>query len=141
MAKEAAPIAHGESLPSRDAITAAWADAILPKLKPRVKGLFASGRFVAVEDGSAVFALQYESHISLAAPVKPDVESALAAHFGVAVPLKLIVDPGGPAKDEPRDGEDPVDLDGLTDAPPDNRTGVDHLSAAFGDVEVVEENR
>jgi hypothetical protein len=109
-----------------------------------VKGLFASGRFIAVEDGTAVFALQYESHISLAAPVKPDVEAALTAHFGVPVPLRLVVDPGGPAKDEPAasapdEPEEPVDLDGLTDAPPDNRTGIDHLSAAFGDVEVVEE--
>ncbi|HEX4904733.1 MAG TPA: DNA polymerase III subunit gamma/tau [Acidimicrobiales bacterium] len=136
--------AGGGALPSRDALTTAWADAVLPKLKPRVKGLFASGRFIAVEDGTAVFALQYESHISLAAPVKPDVEAALAAHFGVPVPLRLVVDPGGPAKEDaptsaPDQPEEPVDLDELTDAPPDNRTGIDHLSAAFGDVEVVED--
>jgi len=128
------------TLPTRDAITTAWADAVLPKLKPKVKGLFASGRFIAVEDGAAVFALQYESHISLATPVKPDVEAALAAHFGAPVPLRLVVDPGGPAKDTPVDDvpEETVDLDGLTDAPPDNRTGIDHLNAAFGEVEVVE---
>ena len=141
-----APQTGGGALPSRDTLTTAWADAVLPKLKPRVKGLFASGRFISVEDGTAVFALQYESHISLAAPVKPDVEAALAAHFGVPVPLRLVVDPGGPAKDQPSSAsaapdepEEPVDLNELTDAPPDNRTGIDHLNAAFGDVEVVED--
>ena len=68
--------------------------------------------------------------------MKADVEAALAAHFGIKVPLQLVVDPGGPSREAP---EEPVDLDALTDAPPDNRTGVDHLTAAFPGAEVVED--
>jgi hypothetical protein len=71
-----------------------------------------------------------------ASDVRADVEAALAAHFGSPVPLKLVVDPGGPPKENDQPDE-PVDLDALTDAPDDPRTGIDHLAAAFPGSEVV----
>ncbi|MEA3019817.1 MAG: polymerase subunit gamma/tau [Actinomycetota bacterium] len=126
--------APGTDLPSRDDLTTAWADSVLTKLRVPTKAKFAAGRFLAVEDGYAVYALPGPGLLQKATEVQADVEAALGAHFGRPVPLKLVVDPGGPPKDAP---EEPVDLDALTDAPPDNRTGVDHLSAAFPGSEVV----
>jgi DNA polymerase-3 subunit gamma/tau len=141
-------------LPSRDDLTIAWSDAVLPKLKPRVKGLFASGRFVAVEDGRAVYGLPGPGLVEKAEAVRPDVEAALAAHFGTPVPLRLVVDSGGPpppeTADEPAAGpppaepepqeEEAIDISDLTDAPAEDVvTGVDHLSAAFPGSEIVED--
>jgi DNA polymerase-3 subunit gamma/tau len=149
--KAAAPTASVGALPSRDDLTIAWSDAVLPKLKPRVKGLFASGRFVSVEDGGAVYGLPGAGLVEKAEGVRPDVEAALAAHFGTSVPLRLVVDDGAPppadtasAPSAPTpavepEPEDDIDLSELTDAPADDRTGIDHLSAAFPGSEIVEE--
>lgn len=137
------------ALPSRDELTTVWADAVLPKLRATIKAKFAAGRFLSVEDTHAIYALPGQGLLEKAAEVKGDVEAALAAHFGSAVPLMLVVDPGGaptdagarssPSPAEPEPQEEPPDLDGLTDAPPDDRTGIDHLSAAFPGSEIVEE--
>jgi hypothetical protein len=138
------------SLPSRDDLTTAWADNVLPKLRPTVKAKFAAGRFLSVGDGRAVYALPGAGLLEKASDVKGAVEAALAEHFGFAVPLDLVVDPGGapppddaPARspsaaEEPAPEEELVDLDELTDAPDDPRTGIDHLSAAFPGSEIVE---
>ena len=126
------------TLPTRDELTTVWADHVLPKLRPTIKAKFSAGRFLAVEDGTAVYAVAGEGLLQKAREVQADVEAALAAHFGTAVPLRLVVDPGGPAKDTP---EEPVDMDALVDAPADTRSGVDHLTAAFPGAEVVEEER
>jgi DNA polymerase-3 subunit gamma/tau len=144
---KAGPAAPAAALPSRDDLTTAWADAVLPKLRPTIKAKFAAGRFLSVEDGRAIYALPGAGLLQKASEVKGDVEAALAAHFGSAIPLELVLDPGGappapsasasaPAREpEP---EEPPDLDELTDAPPDDRTGIDHLSAAFPGSEIVE---
>jgi DNA polymerase-3 subunit gamma/tau len=144
-----APAPSAGALPSRDDLTTAWADAVLPKLRPTVKAKFAAGRFLSVGDGRAVYALPGAGLLEKASDVKGAVEAALAEHFGHAVPLDLVVDPGGapPVDDaaarpsraakEPEPEEEPVDLDALTDAPDDPRTGIDHLSAAFPGSEIV----
>ena len=131
---KASPAAEG-AMPSRDDLTMAWSDAVLPKLRATTKAMFASGRFLSVERDHAVYAVGGAGLLEKASKVQADVEAALAAHFGTPVPLKLVVDPGGPPKEAP---DEPVDLDALTDAPADTRTGVDHLSAAFPGSEVLE---
>ncbi|MEN3272963.1 MAG: polymerase subunit gamma/tau [Actinomycetota bacterium] len=152
-APEPSPAPHAAStaaLPSRDDLTTAWADHVLPKLRPTVKAKFAAGRFLSVGDGRAVYALPGAGLLEKASDVKGAVEAALAEHFGHPVPLDLVVDPGGappvdddePARPksaakEPEPEEEP-DLEGLTDAPDDPRTGIDHLSAAFPGSEIVE---
>ena len=150
VAASSSPPAVAGALPSRDDLTTAWADAVLPKLRPTVKAKFAAGRFLSVGDGRAVYALPGAGLLEKASDVKGAVEAALAEHFGHPIPLDLVVDPGGapPAEDatarppsaaaapEPEE-EEPVDLDALTDAPDDPRTGIDHLSAAFPGSEIV----
>ncbi len=93
-------------VPSRDELTLAWSDAILPTLSPRAKAFFSAGRFVEGDDRTAVFALPNAPHVEKCEKHRPDVEAALAAHFGRPVPLRLVVDTegagdGGPVGDPP----------------------------------------
>jgi DNA polymerase-3 subunit gamma/tau len=96
-----APAAPAGGLPERDVLVQAWGDHILRTLPARAKVLFAAGRFVASEDGAVLFALPNAAHRDRCAEVRPVVEEALSAHFGVAVPLRLVVDSPGPAPARP----------------------------------------
>jgi hypothetical protein len=101
----------------------AWGDTILPALRPAVKVYLSAGRFVAVDGQAAIFAVPDQGLLNRAQPNRAEVEAALAAHFGQAVPLRLVLD-DAPAGD-PAPGrapplvEDPrsIDLDELQDAP------------------------
>ncbi|MDP8993154.1 MAG: hypothetical protein M3N31_08920, partial [Actinomycetota bacterium] len=98
MAAEGADGEEGRaSLPSRDELTLAWGDDVLASLSPRAKSRFAAGRFVAVEGGRAVFALPNGIHRERCEEVRGDVEAALSEHFGRPVPLRLVVESGGPS--------------------------------------------
>jgi hypothetical protein len=132
--------------PSRDELALAWGDSILRALKARTKGLYGSGRFVAVEDQHAVFGFESATLAEMANQARPDVEAALAAHFARAVPVKIVVVPadgigtaaGDPAGGPTAEPEDEVhDLAELTDAPPDDRTPIDHLRSAFPGAELL----
>ena len=79
-------------VPSREELVQAWGDVVLAALPSRARARFRVGRFVAVEDGAAVFALPNDTHRSYCDEVRPDVEAALGAHFGRPVPLRLVVD-------------------------------------------------
>ena len=106
-------------LPSREALTIAWGDTILPGLRPGVKVYVSAGRFVGVDD-AAIFALPDKGLLSRAEPNRAEVEGALAAHFGRPVPLRLVLDepdaPGARPEPPPADLSE-VDLDDLEDAP------------------------
>ncbi|MBW3650055.1 MAG: hypothetical protein KY458_05740, partial [Actinobacteria bacterium] len=84
-----------KSLPSRDELTKAWGDHILAQLPARLRARFSAGRFVAVAEGTAVFALPNPAHRDQCAPMRAEVEQILAAHFGRSVPLRLTAE--GPA--------------------------------------------
>jgi DNA polymerase III subunit gamma/tau len=84
----AAPSGHVD----RDSLTEAWGDGILQSLPARAKARFASGRFVAVDEQGAHFALPNAAHRDQCAEQLPLVESALAEHFGAPVRLVLVID-------------------------------------------------
>jgi hypothetical protein len=101
-----------------------------------------------VEGGAAVFALPNAIHRARCEPLREEVETALAAHFKMAVPIRLVVDPGavaaaaGPEPDpvpEPEPEEAIIDVSELRDAPPAVTSGIDHLTEAFPGAELVEE--
>jgi hypothetical protein len=77
--------------------------------------------------------------------VQPEVEAALAAHFGRPVRLRLVVDgaPGAttvPTPDAPPPDDDVVEWSELTDAPPGAvASPLEHVMQAFQGAEVVEE--
>ncbi len=79
------------ALPERDQLVQAWGDHVLRGLPARAKALYSAGRYVSVEDGAAVFSLPNASHCERCEEVRPVVEEALSAHFGVRIPLRLVV--------------------------------------------------
>ena len=80
---------------------------MLTSLTGRAKARFGAGRFLAVEDGVAVFALPNQHYLGRCQEVRPEVEAALAAHFGTPVPLRLVVESPLPGSDVGGDGEPP----------------------------------
>ncbi|CAN5478211.1 hypothetical protein BH18ACT1_BH18ACT1_01510 [soil metagenome] len=127
------PPSQTGDLPSREELTPAWADSVLKQLRPRAKGLFAQGRFLAV-DSAAVLALPSDVLRRKADELRAEVEQALASTFGRAVPLRLVVD-GAPALTESGAEDEVVDLAELQDAPVSS--GVDRLASAFPGAEIV----
>ncbi len=129
-------------LPSRDELTLAWADHLLDGLRPVAKGLFGTGRFAAVDDRGATFALPTDVMRARCESRRGEVETALAAHFGRPVPLRLTTDASDAslARGGPPDPflVEPVDLDDLHDAPPDRRSPLERLTDAFPGAEVVD---
>ena len=134
-------------VPTRDELTMAWGDHVLPKLKGMARALYSPGRFVESDSGQAVFALPPNHPMHRCEPLRPDVEAALATYFGHAVPLRLVVDQGQIARpprsaDAPRDDpvDEPVDLGELLDArPADIPSPAEQLAKAFPGAEIVEE--
>lgn len=96
-AETSVPAAPPGELPERDLLVQAWGDHVLRGLPARAKALYSAGRYVSVEDGEAVFALPNAAHCDRCQDVRPVVERALSAHFGVRVPLRLVVDGDSPA--------------------------------------------
>jgi DNA polymerase-3 subunit gamma/tau len=80
------------TLPSRDELVQVWGDGLLAGLPNRARARFRVGRFLDVDGGSAVFALPNETHRSYCEEVRLEVEAALGARFGTAVPIRLVVD-------------------------------------------------
>lgn len=132
-------------MPTRDELTLAWGDSILAGLKGRAKALFAVGRFVAIDNGRAVFALPNPAHRDQCLPVQRDVEAALAAHFGRPVPLTLTADadaaaaPPAPSRAPSyADDESTITADDLEDASGLPDSPADRVKLAFPGAEEVE---
>jgi hypothetical protein len=101
-------------LPTRDELTKAWGDRVLPSLPARIKAYLALGRFVDVEGSTTVYAVPDAGLLGRAGQVHADFEAALAAHFGRPVPVRLILDesPGpAPAAPPPEEDDDPARYD------------------------------
>ncbi|MBK9180142.1 MAG: DNA polymerase III subunit gamma/tau [Acidimicrobiales bacterium] len=135
--------------PSRDELTLAWADTVLPGLPPRIKALYSAGRFVETTTGVA-FALPNAIHCQKAEAYRAEVATTLGARFGRPVGLRLVVDDGttaAPADASSRADAPPpiddeaVDPDELVDAPADAapRSGVERLTQAFPGAELVDD--
>jgi DNA polymerase III subunit gamma/tau len=90
-AGKAAPVPGGAKL-DRDSLTEAWGDGILQSLPARAKARYASGRFVAVDERGAHFALPNAAHRDQCAEQQALVEAALTDHFGTKVTLVLDID-------------------------------------------------
>jgi DNA polymerase-3 subunit gamma/tau len=128
-------------LPTRDELTLAWGDRVLGQLSARAKALYRSGRFTAVEDGAAVYALPNAVHRERCERCRAEVEAALAAEFGRAVPMHLVVDEQAPPPPPPEQEDDvTIDVDDIRQAAPAAvASPIDHVMQAFEGAEVVEE--
>ena len=85
-----APAPPAGGAPDRDALALAFGDVVMPALKGMSKAIYSGGRFVAVTDRGAVFALDNAPTRDRAEKYRADVEAALAAHLGSPVTLILI---------------------------------------------------
>ncbi len=143
--------AAAAEIPTLAELAQAWADAVLPSLKQGTRAMFLTGRFVEPESDRAVFALANGPTRDHCEKKRPEVEAALASHFGRSIPLRLIAladdGPGGapepstgaPAATSAREDDDDVgDVHALEDAPT-AATGVERLSVAFPGAELVDE--
>jgi hypothetical protein len=87
-----------------------------------------------------LFALPDPFHRDRCVECQPDVEAALAAHFGRPIRLRLVVDGRAEASEPPPADDVAVDVDELTDAPPGAvASPLDHVMQAFQGAQVVEE--
>jgi hypothetical protein len=95
-----------------------WGDTILDKISRPAKVYMASGRFVEVKDGAAVFALPDSGLLARANNYLDETEGALTAYFGRRVPLRLVLDNGAAAAEPPRGAtpdDETYDLDDVAD--------------------------
>jgi DNA polymerase III subunit gamma/tau len=146
-----APPGPGRAV-DRDSLTEAWGDGILQSLPARAKARYASGRFVAVDEKGAHFALPNAAHRDQCAEQQALVEQALGAHFGTPIKLVLVIDdaaappdraaagrstdaPGSETAilDEAGDADeiDPEDLEDLEDSPDEAAAAEARLMQAF----------
>jgi DNA polymerase-3 subunit gamma/tau len=88
------PEASDVPTPSRDELVAAWGDHVLSQLRPRVRAVFAVGRFVAAEGATAVLSLPNSAHVERASMNSDEVAEALSRHFGRPVQLRLVAETG-----------------------------------------------
>jgi len=111
-----APAQPAGEFPDRDKLTEAWGDSILDNLPARARSRFRTGRFVEVDGGRATFALPNSIHRDRCEEVRNEVEMVLRSHFGVRVPLHLIVEADEPPAQEHDEAEEEiVDLSETTD--------------------------
>jgi DNA polymerase III subunit gamma/tau len=78
----------------RDELTRLWGDKIFPAMSNGVRSVYRSGRWLALEGGTAVFAFEHPQFLQRGEEKRAEVEAALAAHFGARVGLRLVLDPG-----------------------------------------------
>jgi DNA polymerase-3 subunit gamma/tau len=135
----AAPPQAAGPMPSRDELTLAWADNVLPQLKGMAKALYAAGRFVSSEDDVAVLALPTAPHKQKCEERRKEVEAALAAHFGRPIPLRLVVDSGeaAPTLAARSVPDEVIDVSDLIDAPSAPTSSIDRLTQAFPGAELL----
>jgi DNA polymerase-3 subunit gamma/tau len=141
VASTGAPTAPAPDLSTLDA---AWTAHVMGALPQRARVRFAGGRWLSVDDTTAVFGLPNPVHAQRCEECRADVEAALAAHLGRPLAVQLTVDgdaedPSAPrraptAVDDPSD----VDLTDLTDATDAVETGIDRVAAVFPGAELVD---
>ena len=78
------------TLPSRDELTKAWGDTIITQLSQLARACMGEGRFIEVTREAAVFGLP-GTLLAKAGDFRVEAEKALSAHFGRAVPLRLVL--------------------------------------------------
>ena len=142
VAPPTAEAAGAADLPSRDQLTMAWGDHVLPQLRGMARALYSPGRFVESDGDAAVFALPANHPLHRCEPLRPEVEAALTGYFHRMVPLRLAVDDGQVARPpelgfSPADHLDDADMEGapMADVP----SPLEQLAQAFPGAEIVED--
>lgn len=131
-------------------LESAWSARVLDSLSNKARARYKPGRFIAVEGGTARFALPNSIHRDRCAELVAEVEAALAAVVARTVRLQLevdttAVDPGGRGDADGRGAgraSDPSDDDigdiaELRNADDVASSGVERLTRAFPGSQVI----
>ena len=140
-APAAAPVGTG-SVPNLDVLAGAWVDDLLEKMSRKGRARFSAGRFIAVEDGTAVMGLPNEPHRKRCEDLRGELEAVLADRFQTTISVRLVVDDGpieprsaagAKTASAPRqpEADDEVDLSALVDADAAEGSAVERLTQAF----------
>lgn len=70
----------------------AFGDSVVPQLKGVAKAIYSGGRFLAVADGTAVFALDNAPTVERAEKYRSAVEELLGEKLGAPVPIRLVTE-------------------------------------------------
>jgi DNA polymerase-3 subunit gamma/tau len=147
-----APVAAsvgGGFIPSLEELVGAWAGDLLEQMSRKGRARFSAGRFIAVEDGTAVMGLPNEPHRKRCEDLRGELEAVLADRFQTTLPVRLVVDDGhadamssggSTATPEARtpQADDEVDLSALVDANAAEGSAVERLTEAFPGAALVE---
>ncbi len=143
--------------PTLDQLVAAWTNTILAGLPQRPRVRFAGGQWTQIDGDTAVFGLPNATHAQRCEECRSDVEAALAANFGLAVPVRLVVDTSAPdpsaqrgaaprgrvaqAAAEPAHIDDEIhhsEIEDLADANDIGSNGADRIAAMFPGAELLD---
>jgi DNA polymerase-3 subunit gamma/tau len=138
-----APASSATGPPTRDELTKAWGDHVLPTLSPALRAYLSTGRFLADNGATAIYAVADHGLLARALPMQLEIQTALASYFRRPVAVSLVVDgesapvqaAGGPV-DEPED-ESVWDVEHLEDAGPGVISPEQRLLEAFPGAEEV----
>ncbi|MGH9133900.1 MAG: hypothetical protein ACRDZZ_08200, partial [Ilumatobacteraceae bacterium] len=158
------PASHESAEPTRSAaadVPTVWEASVKAGLKPFVRALFSAGSFTGNEGSTWHFSVPNAAHGKKCGEHRADVEAALSAAVGS--PITIVIGEG-PARGDTDDtdpiatprsvtppsaaspsaaapaaaDDEPIDLDELTDAPPESvLTPIDRLAQAFPGSELV----
>jgi DNA polymerase-3 subunit gamma/tau len=123
--------------PAAPELRAAW-PAVTDRLKGVAKGMFREGHIDLDDGGSVVLTVSAGPPADLLEARRPELEKALAAHFGRQIPVRVVIGAAAPAGGADAADDEPVDVDELEDAPSAG-SGVDRLAEAFPGAELVDE--
>ena len=133
-----------EAPPAAEELQAAW-PTLVEGLKGATRGMFRDGRFEPSPGGPVVLTVPKGPPADQLEKRRPEVEAALTAHFGRAVPIHVVVADDrttGGAEARPAEAaapdDDVVDVHALEDAPSAG-SGVERLAEAFPGAELVDE--
>lgn len=139
----------GGSVPPLEELAGAWAGDLLEQMSRKGRARFSAGRFIAVEDGTAVMGLPNEPHRKRCEDLRGELEAVLADRFQTTLSVRLVVDDGSSdamptggktATPEARtpQADDEVDLSALVDADAAEGSAVERLTEAFPGAALVE---
>jgi hypothetical protein len=130
-----------------DAIPSLFETKVRPALRGMTKAIYMGAQVGQMSDGALVISFAGEPHRVRAEEYRAEVERALAAAAGRAIPLSLVVD--HPTHDdnvvhlklaEPAQADEDVDTGDLVDVPPDAIVSpIDRLTQAFPGSEILDE--
>jgi len=136
--------------PSRDELTLAWADQVLPHLSARAKPVLAAGHWIDT-DGGVALAVPNEPHRARSEQHRAELEAALAAYFGRPVPVTFVLEPSTPARPrgsgergaratpdpEPEEAIDPAEL--VNAGPEHDLAPFERVTQAFPGAELMDD--